>query len=140
MPSSKAFLPPEAGRELERLATVVAERVEGAHQEVAIGDRLAHLHRAVPGGEHRDVVLVELGDRLGVVLLELLVGDLVDPGAHRLAEELAARLPPTESAIALMASAGSTKQSVIRWGLLYSSPGGVNWSQLRLAPGGKNRR
>jgi hypothetical protein len=33
-------------------------------------------------------VLVELRDRLGVVLLELLVRDLVDPGAYRLAEEL----------------------------------------------------
>jgi hypothetical protein len=37
-------------------------------------------------------VLVELRDRLGVVLLELLVRDLIDPGAHSLAEELAAGL------------------------------------------------
>ena len=50
------------------------------------------VHRRVPGGEHRDVVLVELGDRLRVVGLELVVGDLVDPGADRLAEQLAARL------------------------------------------------
>ena len=53
---------------------------------------MADVHRGVPGGEHRDVVLVELGDRLRVVGLELVVGDLVDPGAHRLAEQLAARL------------------------------------------------
>ena len=37
-------------------------------------------------------MLVELRDRLRVVLLELVVGDLVDPRAHRLAEQLAARL------------------------------------------------
>ena len=34
-------------------------------------------------------MLVELGEGLGVVGLELVVWDLVDPGPHRLAEELA---------------------------------------------------
>ena len=57
-----------------------------------MGTGVADLERAVPGGEHREVVLVELGDRLRVVDLELGVGDLVDPGAHRLAEELATGL------------------------------------------------
>ena len=66
-----------------------AERAEGAHQEVAVRDRGADLERAVPGGEHREVVLVELRERLGVVDLELALRDLVDPGAHRLAEQLA---------------------------------------------------
>jgi len=37
-------------------------------------------------------VLVELGDGLGVVLVELAVGDLIDPGTDRLSEELAAGL------------------------------------------------
>ena len=40
----------------------------------------------------RDVVLIELGDGLRVVRLELVVGNLVHPRAHRLAEQLAARL------------------------------------------------
>src|ERR1700761_5305543 len=86
------LLAAEAGGELQGLAAVLAEGAEGAHQEVAVGDRLAALERSVPGGEHREVVLVELGDRLRVVDLELGVGDLVDPGAHRLAEELATGL------------------------------------------------
>jgi hypothetical protein len=51
---------------------------------------VADLEGSVPGGEHREVVLVELGDRLRVVDFELVVGDLIHPGAHRLAEELAA--------------------------------------------------
>ena len=68
------------------------ERRERADQELPVGDRRADLHRGVPGGEHRQVVLVEVGDRLGVVGRELLLGDLVDPGAHQLAEQLAARL------------------------------------------------
>ncbi len=38
------------------------------------------------------VVLVEVGDRAGVVDGELLVGDVVDPRAHNLADELAAGL------------------------------------------------
>jgi hypothetical protein len=54
------LLAAEAGGELEGLAAVVAERAEGAHQEVAVGDRVTNLERAVPGGEHREVVLVEL--------------------------------------------------------------------------------
>src|SRR4051812_49870644 len=86
------LLAAEAGGQLQGLAAVLAERAEGAHQEVAVGDRLAGLERTVPGGEHREVVLVELGDRLRVVDLELGVGDLVDPGADRLAEELATGL------------------------------------------------
>src|SRR3954447_25462151 len=86
------LLAAEAGGELEGLAAVFAEGVEGAHEEVAVGDRLADLERAVPGGEHREVVFVELGDRLRVVDFELVVGDLVHPGARRLPEELAASL------------------------------------------------
>ncbi len=71
---------------------MLAEAAERADQEVAVGQRVADVHRRVPSGEHREVVLVELGDRLGVVSVELVVGDLVDPGAHRLSEELAAGL------------------------------------------------
>jgi hypothetical protein len=69
-----------------------AKRREHAHEEVAVGDRLAHLERGMPGGEHAEVVLVEVGDRLGVVGLEVGLGDLVHPGADELAEELAPRL------------------------------------------------
>ncbi len=86
------LLAAEAGRQLHRLAAILAERAEGAHEEVAVGHRVANLKRAVPGGEHREVVLVELGKRLGVVGLQLLVGNLVDPGADRLAEQLATGL------------------------------------------------
>ena len=91
-PLLEGLLAPEAGGELEGLAAVVPERVERPHQEVAIGDGLPHLHRAVPGCQHRDVVLVELRDRFGVVLLELLVRDFVDPGTDSLSEQLAAGL------------------------------------------------
>jgi hypothetical protein len=48
----------------------------------------------VPRGEHREVVLVEVGHRLGVVRRELLLGDLVHPRAHELAEDLPAGLAP----------------------------------------------
>ena len=68
--------------------------LNAADQEVLVRDRRADLHRRVPGGQHRQVVLVEVGDGLGVVRGELLVGDLVDPRAHQLAQQLAAGLAP----------------------------------------------
>ena len=40
------------------------------------------------------IVLVEVGHGLCVVGGQLLLGDLVDPGAHELAQELPASLPP----------------------------------------------
>ena len=86
------LLAAEPGGELERLAAVVAERGERAHQEVAVGHRVADVERRVPGGEHRDIVLVQLGDRQDVVGLQLVLGNLIDPGTDRLAQELAARL------------------------------------------------
>ena len=55
---------------------------------------MADLQRRVPGREHREVVLVEVLDGLGVVGGQLLLGDLVDPRAHELAEELPPRLAP----------------------------------------------
>src|SRR5215212_2909947 len=55
---------------------------------------MTDLERRVPRREHRQVVVVELLDGLRVVDLELVVGDLVDPRAHDLAQELAARLAP----------------------------------------------
>src|SRR4051812_23891629 len=90
----EGLLPAEPGGDLQRLALVVAEAVEDADEEVAVGDRLADLQRRVPGGEHRQVVLVEVGDGLGVVQLELAVRDLIHPGAHDLAHELTAGLAP----------------------------------------------
>src|SRR6476659_3822331 len=53
---------------------------------------MAHIRGCVPGGEHRDVVFIELRDRTGVVGVKLVIGNLVDPGANGLPEELAARL------------------------------------------------
>src|SRR4051812_36646464 len=84
----EGLLAAEAGGDLQRLATVLAERREDVHEEVAVGDRLADLQRGVPGGEHRQVVLVEVGDRLGVVSVQLALWDLVDPRADELAEQL----------------------------------------------------
>ena len=91
-PCVDGLLAAEAGGELEGLAAIVAERAEGTHEEVAVGDRVTDLERAVPGGEHREVVLVELGQGLGIVSFELVVRDLIDPGSHRLAEQLATGL------------------------------------------------
>ena len=91
-PAWKASSPRKPGGDLQRLAPVLAEAREHAHEELRVGDRLADLERRVPGGEQVQVVLVEVGDRLGVVDRQLLVGDVVDPRAHDLADELAARL------------------------------------------------
>src|SRR3954447_3069285 len=88
----EGLLAAEPGGDLQRLALVVAEAVEHADEEVTVGDRLAHLERRVPRGEHREVVLVEVGDGLGVVRLELAIRDLIDPRAHDLTDELAPRL------------------------------------------------
>ena len=68
------------------------ERLERADQEVLVGERRANFHRRVPRRQHREVVLVEVGHRLGVVRCQLGLGDLVDPGAHELAEQLTAGL------------------------------------------------
>ena len=46
----------------------------------------------MPCGQQVQVVLVEIRDRLRVVHRQFLVGDVVDPSAHDLAHELAARL------------------------------------------------
>src|SRR4051812_27363290 len=53
---------------------------------------MADLERRVPRGEHREVVVIEFVDGLGVVSLELVLRYLVHPRAHDLAEKLAARL------------------------------------------------
>src|SRR3954452_21076036 len=70
---------------------MLAQALERLDQELLVGDRMPYLHRRVPGGQHRQVVVVELVDRLRVMGLELVLGDLVDPCAHDLAQELAAR-------------------------------------------------
>jgi hypothetical protein len=84
----------QARGDLERLAPVLAQRREGVDEEVLVGDRRADLHRRVPRGQHRQVVLVEVVDRLGVVRCQLLLGDLVDPRANQLAQQLPASLAP----------------------------------------------
>src|SRR3954470_11475413 len=88
------LLAAEAGGDLQRLAPVIAEAAERVDQEVAVGDRLADLQRGVPGGEHRQVVVVEVGDRLGVLVLELAVRDLVDPRTDELTHQLTTGFAP----------------------------------------------
>ena len=73
---------------------MLAEAREGPKQELLVSDRVPDLERGVPCGEHREIVVVELFDGLRIVPVELVVGDLVDPGTHDLAEQLAARLAP----------------------------------------------
>ena len=70
-----------------------AERRERPEQELLVGDRLADLERGVPGGKHREVVIVEVLHGLRVVDVQLVVRDLVNPRGDHLAEKLAARLP-----------------------------------------------
>src|SRR5829696_3654315 len=82
----------EAGRDPKRLATVLAEPADRTEQELLVGDRLAHFERGMPRREDRQVVVVELLDGLCVVHEQLVVGDLVDPGAHDFAEQLPACL------------------------------------------------
>src|SRR5689334_17165777 len=82
----------EPRRDPERLTAVLAKPGERLDQEFLVRHRLADLHRRVPGGQHRKVVVVELVDRLRVMGLELVVRDLVDPRADDLAKELTTRL------------------------------------------------
>ena len=72
---------------------MVAEARERADQELLRGHGAAEVERGLPGREHRQVVVVEILDRLRVVCLELVVGNLVDPGVHHPPEQLASGLP-----------------------------------------------
>src|SRR5690349_1302101 len=72
----------EAGRDAQRLAPQLAEAGERLEEELLVRDRVPDLERRVPGGEHREVVVIQLVDRLRVVRLELVLGDLVDPRTH----------------------------------------------------------
>ena len=90
-PSSRTSSPRKPAASL-RASRRCAERAEGAHQEVAVGDRLAEIHRAVPGGQQGEIVLVEVGERAGVLGFEFLFGDLVDPRTQGLSEDLATGL------------------------------------------------
>src|SRR4051794_17390469 len=74
------------------LAAMLAQAPEGADEEVLVGHRLADVERRVPGRQHREVFLVEVLNRLGVVDLQLVVGNFVHPCAHDFPEELAAGL------------------------------------------------
>ena len=64
-----------------------------ADQELRARHRRADLERGVPGGEHREVLVVEVVDRLRVVLRELVLGDVVDPGLDHGGQQRAPRLP-----------------------------------------------
>ena len=92
-PPIHRLLAAEPGRELQSLAPVLSQsRLEGGHQEVAVGNGVSNVHRRMPRREHRDVVLIELRDRPGALEIELVVRNLVDPGAHGLSQELPAGL------------------------------------------------
>src|SRR6478735_1965977 len=82
------LLATEAGGDLQRLAPVFAEALERADEELLVSDRLSDLERRMPGGEHRQIVLVEICHGLGVMRLELALRDLVDPRPDDLAEQL----------------------------------------------------
>jgi hypothetical protein len=84
----KRVISAEARCDLERLAPIVAEAREGLQEELLVRDRVADVEGGVPCGEHRQIVLVEILDRLRVVDGELVVGDLVNPGVNDLAEQL----------------------------------------------------
>ena len=72
------------------------------------------LHRGVPGGEHRQVVLVEVGDRLGVVRASSASG--ISSTQARTSSPSSCRRAsrPTDSAMTRMASCGSMKHSGMR--------------------------
>ena len=53
---------------------------------------MTDLERGVPCGQQVQVILVEAGDRALIVERELLVGKIVDPCAHNLADELPSSL------------------------------------------------
>ena len=107
------LLAAEPGCDLQRLAAVVAERREDGDEEVAVRDRLADLERRMPRREHRQVVLVEVGDRLGVMRVRSCSGissthaRTTSPSSCRRASR------PTDSAMTRIASWGSMKQSGI---------------------------
>ena len=88
----ECLVPPEAGGDAQRLAPVLAQPRERLQQEILVGHRVAHLERRVPRGQHRQVVVVQVLNRLRVVDLQLVVRDLVDPRTDHLAEKLAPRL------------------------------------------------
>ena len=46
----------------------------------------------MPGGQQGEIVLVEVGERAGVLGFEFLFGDLVDPRTQGLSEDLATGL------------------------------------------------
>ena len=93
-PGLERLLAAEPGRDLQRLAPVLAQRREHVDEELLVRQRVPDLERRMPRRQQRQVVLVEVGDRLGVVRLELGLGDLVDPRAHYLPEDLTTRFAP----------------------------------------------
>src|SRR3954471_12531872 len=78
----------EAGGDAQRLAAELPKARERLEEELLVRHRVTDLQRRMPRGEHREIVGVELVDGLRVVSLELVLGDLVHPRAHDLAEKL----------------------------------------------------
>lgn len=71
---------------------MLAERAESAHQEVPVGYGLTEVHRAVPGGKQGKIVLVQISQGPGVLGLQFLLRNLVNPCTKSLSEKLATRL------------------------------------------------
>jgi hypothetical protein len=71
---------------------VLAEAGKRLEQELLVRHRVPDLQRRMPSGQHRQVVVVELVHGLRIVDVQLVVGYLVDPRPHDLAEQLPARL------------------------------------------------
>src|ERR1700683_1454335 len=85
----EGLLAAEARRDLQRLAPVIAETWKHPDEKLGVGNRLPDLQRGVPGGDQMQILLIEVGYRLGVVDRQFLVGNVVDPCTHHLAHELA---------------------------------------------------
>ena len=87
----EGLLAAEPGGDLQRFPAVIAQRWEHVDEKFLVGQRVAHLQRHVPGRQQRQVVFVEVGDRLGVMRPELGLRNLIHPCAHHLTEDLATR-------------------------------------------------
>src|SRR5205807_5727108 len=67
----KRLLAAKPRRDLQRLASVLAKRRKDVDQELLVWQRVTNLQRGMPRREHRQIVVIEIGDGLGVVRVEL---------------------------------------------------------------------
>ena len=86
--SLESLLAAKAGGDLQGLAAILAEALEDPHEEFGVRYRLTDLKRCMPGRQQVQIVVVKTGNGLGVVPGELLIGYVINPRAHDLADEL----------------------------------------------------